>query len=160
MDENPMKKPLVTLPRLKHWGFYAVIRIFFFLLHRRTPVGLVVADQTSMNFPISTSVNSALPMPIFCSKGTKIGLGFHLVFVKACKNFIDFTQDKKNRYSVFESWNSISISKNHKDRFWKSIVYIIRQSELKFLFGEKVKKDSGIRFIPVLKPLGFLSPYL
>ena len=48
-----------------------------------------------MNLIISTSVNSALPMPIFCSIGTKISLGFHLVFVKAFKNFIDFTQDKK-----------------------------------------------------------------
>ena len=95
---------------------------------------------------------------LYLSKG--IGLDFHLVIVKTSKNFIDFTQDKKNRKSVFESWNPISISRNKIDRFWKSIVcYVIRQSELFFFCLVKInKKGVGIRFIPRLKHLGFLSP--
>ena len=68
-----------------------------------------------MNLTISTSVNSVLPTPIFCSIGTKVlKLNFHLVIVKTIKNFIDFTQDKKKQ--IDNTYNNVD-SNNFPSKF-------------------------------------------
>jgi hypothetical protein len=50
------------------------------------------------------------------------------------KNSIDFTQSEKNGKPVFELWNHLSISKNKNNRFWKSIMYFIRQKIFFFFY--------------------------
>ena len=115
-----------------------------------------------MNLIISTSVNSALPMPIFCFFETKISLGFHLVFVKAYKNFIDFIQDKFNGFAVDASWNHISISKNSM-RFWKSHIVLYDKGTRKtFILYAGVNSSTGqaLPSVAGLPQRGFLDPTL
>ena len=97
-------------PRGKPRGFYAVICIFFFLASSTT-TWQSGKCQTSWTLSSPQALIRYCPYLFFVPLEQNL-LYFHLVIVKIIKNFIDFTQDKKNRNLFFHLGTTYLLSKN------------------------------------------------